>query len=165
LALCRLLPSFLHVAPLEKGQQCPRKVYSHQLGAHPGRRRDVRQAERVSTVTSGPARPSPALCRHPRHCRAIPNTVGACIDGTPPRRPLCSSSPPPTTRPSNRRTDDDQTRAPVGPPSKPPLNKHSNQHDTRKGQDLPGQPSNHKNCTPVTKPMRHACEPPPPLGL
>jgi hypothetical protein len=37
-----------------------------------------------------PMRPFPALCRHPRHCKTIPNTVGSYADGMPPRLPLCN---------------------------------------------------------------------------
>jgi hypothetical protein len=91
--LCHPLPCLLHVAPLESGQRYPRKGYDHQLRARPGRRHDVRPAERISSITSatsGPVRPCPALCHEFRHCKAIPNTVGTQVDGTSPRLPLCS---------------------------------------------------------------------------
>jgi hypothetical protein len=55
-----------------------------------GRRRDIRSTGRVFPVTSGPVRPSPPLCRHPKHCSAIPNIVGTQVVRTPPRPPLCS---------------------------------------------------------------------------
>jgi hypothetical protein len=117
LALCHPLPSFLHTAPLEKGPQCPRGAYDHQPGARPGQRRDARRTECVLSVTSDLVRPSRALCRHPRHCRAIPDTVGTYADETSPRQPLF--------RPSSRCTDNDQTRVPAGPPSKLPFGRHS----------------------------------------
>jgi hypothetical protein len=94
MALCLPLPHFLHAAPLERGRWHPRKAYDHQLGAHPGRRHDMRMMERISSVTFGPMRPSPSLCHHPRHCRAILNTVRTQADGTSPRRPLCNSGSP-----------------------------------------------------------------------
>jgi hypothetical protein len=91
MTLCRQLPYLLHVVPLERGRRHPRKRYDHQLRARPGRRRDVRLAGRVFSVTSGPVRPSSPLCRHPRHSRVIPNIVGTHVDRTSPRPPLCSS--------------------------------------------------------------------------
>jgi hypothetical protein len=51
---------------------------------------NVNLAWRVFSVTSGPVRPSLPLCRHPRHCRVIPNAVGTRVDRTSPRPPLCS---------------------------------------------------------------------------
>jgi hypothetical protein len=98
--LCLPLPHRLHVAPLERGRWNPRKGYDHLTRARPGRCRDIRPAERVSSVTSNLVRPSPPLCRHPRHYSIIPGTVGAQDDGTLPRSPLCSlrSSVSPTLR-------------------------------------------------------------------
>ena len=88
--LCRLLPYLLHVAPLERGRRHPRKGYGHQFPARLGRRRDARPAGRVTSITSGPERPSPPLCRHPGHCWAISRTVRIQVDRTSPRPPLCS---------------------------------------------------------------------------
>jgi hypothetical protein len=84
----------LHVAPLERGRRHPRNVYGHQPGDSPRQRRDARMIDYVSSVTSGPTRPSPSPRHHPGHCKAIPNTVGAQADGTPPRQPLCNSGSP-----------------------------------------------------------------------
>jgi hypothetical protein len=89
MTLCRLLPYLLHIVPLERGRWYPRKRYGHQLHTRPGRRHNVRPAGRVFSITSGPARPSPPLCRHPRHCRVIPNTVETQVDRTSSRTPLC----------------------------------------------------------------------------
>jgi hypothetical protein len=90
MTLCRPLPYLLHVMPLERGRQHPRKGYGHQLRARPGRRRDVRSAERVFSITSIPVRPSLPLCHHLGHCRVIPSTVGTQADGMSPRILLCS---------------------------------------------------------------------------
>jgi hypothetical protein len=90
MTLCHPLLYLLHVAPLERGRRHSQKRYGHQLRARPGRRRDVRPAGRVFSITSGPVRPSPPLCRHPRHCRVIPDNVGTQVDRTSPRPPLCS---------------------------------------------------------------------------
>jgi hypothetical protein len=76
--------------PLERGRRHPRKGYDHLLCTRRGRRCDVRPAKRVFPITSGPVRPSPPLCRHPRHCSVIPTTVGTQVDGTSPHPPLCS---------------------------------------------------------------------------
>jgi hypothetical protein len=50
---------------------------------------DYSAPARDGAVTSGQwerSPPSPsALCDHPRHCTTIPDVVGACGDGTPPR--------------------------------------------------------------------------------
>jgi hypothetical protein len=86
--LCRPLPYRLHIVPLKRGRWNPRKAYSHLLRTRLGRRRDVRLARRVSSVTSGPVRPSPPLCHHLGHCSIIPGTVEARDDGTPPHPPL-----------------------------------------------------------------------------
>jgi hypothetical protein len=88
--LCRLLLYLFHVAPLKIGRRHPRKGYGHQLHTRLERRGDVRSAKRVSSITSGPVRPSPPLYRHPGHCGAIPHTVGTQVDRTSPRPPLCS---------------------------------------------------------------------------
>jgi hypothetical protein len=40
--LCYPLPSFLHVAPLEKGRRRPRGAYAHRPNARPGQCRDAR---------------------------------------------------------------------------------------------------------------------------
>jgi hypothetical protein len=76
--------------PLERGRRHPRKRYDHLLCTRRGRRCDVTLAGRVFPITSGPVRPSPPLCRHPRHCSVIPITVGTQVDGTSPHPPLCS---------------------------------------------------------------------------
>jgi hypothetical protein len=132
----------------------------------PSRHRDVRMMEHIS-VTFSPVRPSPSLCHHPRHCRAIPNTMGTRADGTPPLRPLYSSRSP-LAGPSSWRTDHDQARIPARPPSKPPLDKHRSHRDARQGRDSPGRPSNDTYCAPCRhtspKALRHNCKPPP-LGL
>jgi hypothetical protein len=89
MTLCRPLPYGLHVAPLERGRQNPRKRYGCLPRARAGQRRDVEPLERVSFVTSGPVWPFPPLCYHPGHCSAIPRDMGARDDKTPPRPPLC----------------------------------------------------------------------------
>jgi hypothetical protein len=95
MTLCRPLPYLLQVAPLERGRRHPRKGYDHLPRTRSGRRRDIRPAERVSFVTSGPVRPSPPLFHHPNHCSVIPvpGVVGARDDGTPPHLPLCILQP------------------------------------------------------------------------
>jgi hypothetical protein len=80
--LRRPLPYRLHVAPLETGRWNPQKAYDRLLRTRLGRRRDVRPARRVPSVTSGPLRPSRALQCHPRHC-------GSPGRQTPPHPPLC----------------------------------------------------------------------------
>jgi hypothetical protein len=87
--LCRPLLYDLHVAPLERGQRNPRKRYGCQPCTRAGRRRGVGPVERVSFVTSGPVRPSPPMCHHPRHCSTIPGAVGAQDDKTSLRPLLC----------------------------------------------------------------------------
>jgi hypothetical protein len=76
-----------HRTPRERTRE-PLKAYDRLLRTRLGRRCDVRPARCVPSVTSGPMRPSPPLCRHPRHCSIIPGTVGAWDDGTPPHPPL-----------------------------------------------------------------------------
>jgi hypothetical protein len=88
--LCHPLPYLLHVAPLERGRRHPRKAYDHQLDASPGQRCDARMMEHISSVTSGPVRPSSSLCCHPGYCRTAPNAVGTQVDRTSPRLPPCS---------------------------------------------------------------------------
>jgi hypothetical protein len=78
-----------HFAPLERGQWHPRKAYDHQPSANPGQRRDARMMEHISSVTSGPVRPSPPRCCHPGYCRAVANVVGTQADGTSPHLLLC----------------------------------------------------------------------------
>jgi hypothetical protein len=87
------LPYCLHVAPLERGRGNARKGYDHLPRARPGWRRNIRPAERVSSVTFGPVWPSPPLCHLPGHCNAIPSTVGARDDETLSHRPLCILQP------------------------------------------------------------------------
>jgi hypothetical protein len=87
--LCRPLPYGLHVAPLERGRRNPRKGYGRQPLTRAGRHRDAGPVERVSSVTSGPVRPSPPLCHHPGHCSTIPDVVEARDDETPPHPLLC----------------------------------------------------------------------------
>jgi hypothetical protein len=87
--LCRPLSYRLHVAPPERGRWNHRKRYRRLPRARAGQRREIRPTEHVSSVTSGPVRPSPPLCHHPRHCGAIPGTVEARDDETPPRPLLC----------------------------------------------------------------------------
>jgi hypothetical protein len=50
----------------------------------------MRMVEHVSSVISGPVRPSSPLCHHPGHCRAIPSTVQTQANRTSPCLPLCS---------------------------------------------------------------------------
>jgi hypothetical protein len=69
------------VEPSKRVRRLPR--------ARSGRRRDVGPVECVTSVTSGPVRPSPPLCHHPRHYSAIPGTVEARDDETQPRPLLC----------------------------------------------------------------------------
>jgi hypothetical protein len=87
--LCCPLPYRHHIVPLERGRQNPRKGYDRLPHARPGRRRDVGLVECVSSATSGPVLPSPPLFHHPRHCNAIPDTMEARGDGTPPHPLLC----------------------------------------------------------------------------
>jgi hypothetical protein len=92
--LCRPLPYGLHAAPLERGWRNPRKRYGHLPRARAGQRRDIRLAERISSITSGPVQPSPSLCYHPCHCSSIPDTMGAQDNKTSPRSLLCVLRPP-----------------------------------------------------------------------
>jgi hypothetical protein len=87
--LCHPLLYGLHVAPLERGRRDPRKRYGRQPCTRAGSRHDVAPVGRVSSVTSGPVRPSPPLCHHPRHCSTIPGVVGTRDDKTSPHPPLC----------------------------------------------------------------------------
>jgi hypothetical protein len=87
--LCRPLLYGLHVAPLERGRRNPQKRYGRQPYTRVGRCRDIRPVEHVSSVTSGPVRPSPPLCYHPGHCSTIPGTVGARDKKTLPHPLLC----------------------------------------------------------------------------
>jgi hypothetical protein len=87
--LCRPLMYRHRIAPLERGWRNPRKGYVRLPRARSGQRRDVGLVECVTSVTSRPVRPSPPLCHHPRHCSAIPDTVEARGDETPPRPLLC----------------------------------------------------------------------------
>jgi hypothetical protein len=87
--LCRPLPYHPHDAPLERGRRNPRKRYGHLPHARPGRRRDVGPVERISSITSGPVRPSLPLCHHPGHCSTIPSAVEAWDNETLPRPLLC----------------------------------------------------------------------------
>jgi hypothetical protein len=91
--LCRPLRYGLHVAPLERGRRNPRKWYVSLPRARAGRCRDVRPVEHVSSINSGPARPSPPLCHHPGHCNTIPGVVGARGYKTSPRPLLCDLQP------------------------------------------------------------------------
>jgi hypothetical protein len=75
--------------PLERERWQPRKRYGHLPRARLGQRRDVRPAECVSSITSGPVRPSLPLGCHPEHCSVIPSTVGTQVDGTSQRPLLC----------------------------------------------------------------------------
>jgi hypothetical protein len=93
MTLCHPLQYRLHATPLERGRWDPRKGYDHLPRARSGRCRDIRPAECVSSVTSGPVWPSPPLCHHPRRCSVIPGTVGARDDGTPPHPPMCILQP------------------------------------------------------------------------
>jgi hypothetical protein len=65
--LCRPLLYGLHVAPLERGRRNPRKRYEHLPRARAGQHRDIRPVKHDSSITFGLVRPSPPLCRHPRH--------------------------------------------------------------------------------------------------
>ena len=79
---------------LERGRRNPRKGDGRLLRACPGPRHDVGPVRRVTSVTVGPARPSPPSRRHPGHCSAIPDAVGVRGDKTPPRPRLCPLRPP-----------------------------------------------------------------------
>jgi hypothetical protein len=162
--LCHPLLYRLHVAPLETGWWNPRKGYNHLPRAHPGRRRDVRPAEHVSSVTSGPVRPSPPLCRHPWRCSIIPDTVGAWDDGTLPRLPLCSlqSSVSPTLEPAYGRRPNEKlprryprsrswtsTRLAMTPARSEILQDNHQLHDVVRHAAI---------CS--TRAMRHDCKPP-----
>jgi hypothetical protein len=76
---------------LERGRRNPRKGYEHLPHTHTGRHHDIKPAERVSPVTSGPVWPSPPLCNHPGPCVAIPGAAGTWGDKTLPRPWMCTS--------------------------------------------------------------------------
>jgi hypothetical protein len=137
--LCRPLPYRLHVAPLERGRWNPRKGYDHLPRTRPGRRRDVRSAEHVSSITFGSVRPSPPLCCHPRRY------------GSPGRRDTATPAavqPPVLLQPNPRAVVRTETKreAPTSLPSKPLLDKHMTCHNTRQKRDSPGQPSTPRHC-------------------
>jgi hypothetical protein len=75
--------------PVPPPRRPSRKRYNHRPCAHLGWCHDVRPAKRVSSVTSGPVRPSPSLCRHPGRCNVVPSTVETQINETSSHRPLC----------------------------------------------------------------------------
>jgi hypothetical protein len=105
--------------PLERGRWHPRKGYGYLLRPRLGRRRDVRPAERVSSITSDPVQPSPPLCRHPGHCRAIPALWGSRLTGHF-HAYRCAAFGLPSAKPSNWRTYGDQTKTPTLPPRSHP---------------------------------------------
>jgi hypothetical protein len=111
-------PSFLHSAPLERGQRCPRGTYDHQPGAHPGRRSDARRVKH-----SPPS--SPILCGHPGRCGPIPGAMepslvlwGSVLMERH-HAESCTARAPPSARPSNWHTGCDQAHALAALPSKP----------------------------------------------
>jgi hypothetical protein len=150
-----------------KRMRAPSKGVRPQTPCPPGRHRDVRPAERVFSVTSGPVWPSPPLCHHPGHCRVTPALWKPRPTG---RRHICccASSDPPSAKPSNWCTYDDRTGTPALLPLKSSLDRHRSHHDTCQGQDSQGRPSNRWHCGPcrhtALKVPRHDCKPPP-LGL
>jgi hypothetical protein len=152
MTLCLPLPYLLHVAPLKEDGGTLERGTTPPTPPRLGRRCDVRSAGRIFPVTSGPVRPSPPLRRHPRHCRAIPCTVGTQVDRSSPRPPYEASCLPPT-KPSNWHTDDDQTRAPALLPSKP-LDGHKIRNDACQRQDAPGWLSIPRHCTPCCRTRR-----------
>jgi hypothetical protein len=88
--LCCPLPYGLHVATFERGRRNSRKGYGHLPCPCTGRHHDVGPVWRVSSITAGPVRPSPPLCRHLEYCNDIPVVVGALDDKTSPSPPLCA---------------------------------------------------------------------------
>jgi hypothetical protein len=163
--LCRPLPYLLHVASLERGQWHPLKEYGHLPRTRMGRRRDVKPAERISSITSGPVWPSPPLCCHPENYRAIPNTVATQIDRTSPRPPLYSLRPSVSQalelaygQRSNENFDATTLEAAPG--------RHRTRHDACQRQDSPGQLSIPRHRTPCwhtqhIRTMWHDCKLPP----
>jgi hypothetical protein len=91
-----VLPTLVRPAhrTLEIGWWNPQKGDRRLSRARPGQHRDVRPVSRVFSVTISPVRPYPLPRRHPRHCCAIPNPVGARDDKMPPRLLLCTLRPP-----------------------------------------------------------------------
>jgi hypothetical protein len=89
MTLCCPLP-YTSTLPPRKRTAAPSKGVRPPTPPHLGRRRDTRPMERIFSITSGPMQPSPPLCRHPGHCKAIPRTVGTQVDRTSPRPPLRS---------------------------------------------------------------------------
>jgi hypothetical protein len=79
---------------LERGRRNPRKGDGILFPACSGPCRDVRPVGCVSSVTVGPARPSPPSRHHPGHCIAFPDTTGLQADRTPPCRLMCALRPP-----------------------------------------------------------------------
>jgi hypothetical protein len=142
---------------LERGWRNPRKGDRHLFRARPGPRRDVGQVRRVSFITICPVWPSPPSQRHPGHCSAIPDTVQARGDKTPPRPRLCPLRPPVscTLESAYRRR-----------PNEKLLRHHPQSHswtDTghamtlRQKQDSPGQPSTPRHCTPCHHTLLEQC--------
>jgi hypothetical protein len=140
MTLYRPLPYLLYVVPLERGRWHPRKGYVHIPCARLGRCHDVRPAERVSSVISGPVRPSPSLCCHPGCCASPsalwePRSTGHRHTGR------CAA---PVFRQPSPRTGVRMAtvqEAPTPLPSKPLLDEHRTRHDARQRQDSSGQPS------------------------
>jgi hypothetical protein len=145
--LCRPLPYGLHVAPVERGWRNPRKRCRCLPRARTEQRRDIRPVERVSSVTSGPVRPSPSLA-------TIPDTAAPSPElrepGTTRHRTPAAVHPPAFRqlhpRVSVRTTT--KREAPTQPPSKPLLGGYRTRHDARQEQDSPGQSSTSRHCAP-----------------
>jgi hypothetical protein len=133
---------------LERGRQNPRKGYGRMSRACTGQCCDVEPMRRVSSVATGPVRPSPPLRHHPEHYSTIPDAMGAQDDKTSPRPPLCNLQPSvsPTLELTHARRPKEKF---------PRCNPRSRSWtDTRlavapcQEKNLPGRPSTPWHCTP-----------------
>jgi hypothetical protein len=134
--------------PSKGGRWNPRKGYGGLPRARAGRRRDVGPVERVSSISSGLARPSPPLCSHLGHRSVIPSAVGAQDDKTPPSPPMY------VLRPSVSYTLESaygrrlKWKAPTPLPSNRSWTGTGLTATPRQKQDSPGRPSTPWHCAP-----------------
>jgi hypothetical protein len=169
--LCDTVPPTLvrsTLRTLERGRQNPRKGDERLFHACPGPRRDVGPVRRVSSVTICPARPSPPSRRHPGHCSAIPDAVGARGDKTPPRPRLCPLRPPVSCTLESVWTTTER-EAPMPPPSKPLLGAYMARRDAppeaRFARTAVYSATLYTIPSRVARIVRHACRLPPPWPI
>jgi hypothetical protein len=121
-------------------------------GTLEGMTHDYSAPARDGTVTSGQwerSPPSPsALCDHPGHCTTIPDAVGACGDGTPPRQPLCLVRPHVNGTLESSRGQPSNEQPLHHPPRSRSWTRTGHAMTPRQKRYSPGQPSTLWHCTP-----------------